>query len=382
MRYAFSLLLAVHGIAHVPGFLVSWRLMQSQELAYKTTVLAGRLDVGDGGIRVVGAAWLVTAALLLAVAVGVAVRARWAEALMPGVVLMSLVLCVLELPHSRIGLVVNVVALLFLAVHPTLGAGALRWDHVSADARGRLASAARPAVGQFTSWSSPGSSVPAPVRRYLESVFQPDAQPPSLVTLTQEGEFRMGEDDDSWKPFTATQHISLSPPGFIWDANIRIAPGVRALVRDSYINGMGGMHASAQGLFTIINAPPSDALSRGALQRWLAESVWVPFALHPERGVLWDPIDDDRAHATIVDHGHRVSIEVTVSATGDITRVFIPDRMREIDGRYEPTPWDVVCADHQWHGGVRVPVTCEVAWLLPGGRLPYWRGRITSVVAR
>ncbi len=375
MRYAFSVLLAAHGLAHLPGFLVSWRLMQSPDVPYKTTLLAGRMDVGDVGIRIVGLAWFATAVLMIIVATGMALKHRWAEALVLLPVITSLALCVLELPHARIGLVVNVVALLWLTAHPTLGAGSLRWAHGSADERGRLTSVAHAPVGQFTPLPE---DLPASVRRYLDLALHDAAADTTRVELRQQGEFRMGDADDSWKPFTATEVFTVSPPGFVWDARIRMAPGIHALVRDSYIGGVGAMKASAQGVKTIVDATPSDALSQGALQRWFAEAVWFPMALRPERGVRWEAMDEQRARATIVDAGHTVSLEFTFSTTGDVVRVFAPDRMREVQGRYEPTPWEVVCTDHAVRDGVRIPTQCEVAWLLPTGRFPYWRGRIVE----
>ena len=40
-----AIVLAVHGAIHLLGFVVPWRLAQVEELPYKTTILAGRLDM-------------------------------------------------------------------------------------------------------------------------------------------------------------------------------------------------------------------------------------------------------------------------------------------------------------------------------------------------
>jgi len=44
MRIALSILLLLHGIAHLPGFLVSWRLMKAETVSYGTTIVGGALD--------------------------------------------------------------------------------------------------------------------------------------------------------------------------------------------------------------------------------------------------------------------------------------------------------------------------------------------------
>lgn len=375
VRYALSVLLAAHGLAHLPGFLVPWRWMQSPDLPFKTTLLAGRIDVGVMGIRTVGLAWLATAMVLLVVAAGITLRWRWAEAAAPVAVGFSLVLCVLELPHARLGLVVNLVALLWLAVDPQVGIGVRRWDRMSAIERGRLTMAQATPVGQF---SSLPSTVPDVVRRYFERTIESVASVTS-VEVTQTGLFQMGTTDDSWKPFTATQQFTLSQPGFIWDARIAMAPGVFTLVRDSYIDGEGAMRAEVQGLMRVVNLRGGDALASGALQRWLAEAVWFPVALQPSERLTWEGIDDHRARVSLVDRGHQVSLEFTFTADGDVVRIFSPDRMREVKGQFIPTPWEVICADYGLYLGMRVPTRCEVAWLLPEGRFPFWRGQVTAI---
>lgn len=47
--------LLLHGVAHLVGFAVPWRLVRSEEVPYKTTILSGTVDVGDVGIRILGA---------------------------------------------------------------------------------------------------------------------------------------------------------------------------------------------------------------------------------------------------------------------------------------------------------------------------------------
>jgi hypothetical protein len=58
MRLAFALFLLVHGIAHLPGFVVAWRLAALREMPYKTTLLDGVVDAGPVGARIVGLLWL------------------------------------------------------------------------------------------------------------------------------------------------------------------------------------------------------------------------------------------------------------------------------------------------------------------------------------
>lgn len=377
MRYALSALLAAHGIAHGVGFAVSWRLLSSPELPFKTTLLSGRVDVGEAGIRLFGVLWLLVGVAMVVVAVGVALQTRWVGMTLLPVVVTSLVLCLLELPHARIGLALNGVLVLTLLLHPTLAAGPTMWRSASDDARGRLTASNHELTGTFTSASL--ATLPSPVVRYFQHVLT-DGQPLlSGAAFTQTGQFRMGVAEDSWRPMQATQHFSVKSPGFVWDARINAYPLVPVFVRDSYVDGVGGMVASALGLMTVMNAPPSEDLSSGALQRYLGEAIWFPTALLPQSGVTWEPVDAHTARASLTDHGRTVTLEFTFNEDGDVTRIFTPSRLREVDGRFVATPWQVTCSSHASFDRplpMRIPTYCEVSWLLDSGLFTYWKGKV------
>lgn len=54
-------------------------------------------------------------------------------------------------------------------------------------------------------------------------------------------------------------------------------------------------------------------------------------------------------------------------------------RGRLVGRQVVPTPWLGRFWDHHERGGMLLPVEGEVAWLLPEGARPYWRGRITAI---
>jgi hypothetical protein len=114
VRYAVALVLAAHGIAHLPGFAVAWRLMSSPELPYSTLLLMGRVDVGDAGMRVVGMLWLVLAAAFIALGVTLWIRPALPATTTLAVTAASLALSVAQWPAARIGVAVNALLLVLL----------------------------------------------------------------------------------------------------------------------------------------------------------------------------------------------------------------------------------------------------------------------------
>jgi hypothetical protein len=273
-----------------------------------------------------------------------------------------------------LSLVLLVLAVPFVLMHPRLGPGARRWASATDAARGRLAASAPHAAD-----TSASVSVPPPVARYFARVLRGDQRPVQAVTLTQSGEFRMSDAPDSWRPFTATQHFRVNKPGFVWDSRIAAWPMMPVFVRDSYIDGVGGMRASVLGLYNVMDARPSQELNEGALQRYLAEALWFPTALLPSTHLQWEAINDRSAKVTLTDDATTASLIFDFNDTGEVDRVWTSSRSREVKGAYIPTPWEVTCRDWGEHDGMRIPMYCEVSWVLETGLYTYWKGTVGAI---
>ena len=111
MRIALAVLMLLHGIAHLPGFIAAWRPDGFGEMPYKTTILAGRVDLGDAGIRVIGVVWLLVAIGFVVAAAGTFTGRSWWMVALVGVALVSLGLSAPEWPLARVGVAVNVAIL-------------------------------------------------------------------------------------------------------------------------------------------------------------------------------------------------------------------------------------------------------------------------------
>jgi hypothetical protein len=194
------------------------------------------------------------------------------------------------------------------------------------------------------------------------------------------GVFNMGEARDRWKPFESDQQIVTQRPGFDWNGRIAVIPGVPVRVHDSYVAGEGVLHASLLGLFSLVNLHDTAAVAEGELLRFFAEAVWYPTALLPSQGVRWEAVDDRSARGTLTAGSRRVTLLFTFTEQGLIDTVRAAARGRTVGGRVIPTPWRGRFWNYEERGSLRVPLDGEVAWLLPDGQKPYWRGRITRLV--
>jgi hypothetical protein len=190
------------------------------------------------------------------------------------------------------------------------------------------------------------------------------------------GEFRTDGSDAGWRPFRSVQHFTTDPPGFVWDAAIRMAPFLEVRVRDSYVDGRGSMLGKLAGVVPVVDQQGTAELAAGALSRWLGEAVWFPTALLPRPGLAWEAVDRRTARATLTDAGNTVSMDCRFGDDGRIVGV-TAERYRDVDGVGVLTPWQVEFDEYEEFGGMRIPASAEVAWILSGRRSAYWRGRVS-----
>jgi hypothetical protein len=221
--------------------------------------------------------------------------------------------------------------------------------------------------------------LPAPVQRFFRVVLQ-DGQPIiTAVAIDFAGTFNLSPTGDQWKPFTSRQRVITRRPGFLWDARIKVGPGVNVRVVDSYIVGQGLLHAAVQGLFTVAEMRGEGEIARGEFMRWFAEVAWYPTALLPSQGVRWEAVDAQSANATVTDGPLSLTLLFRFNDAGLIGSFRAEARGGMVGDKMVMAPWEGIWSNYQKRDGVQVPFTGEVAWMRPEGRRPYFVGTVTSL---
>ena len=260
--------------------------------------------------------------------------------------------------------------------------GHWKWRGLTQDLMDRLeASRLVPKPARFDALELDG--LPPVVQRYFLAALPEDAPIVAAVTVNHSGKFNMGEAVDKWRPFTSRQRVVTRRPGFVWDARMNILPGLSVRVHDAYIAGEGILHPAILGLFTLMNLRGAGEVAEGELMRFLAEAAWYPTALLPSQGVQWTGVDETSAKATLTDGKLALTLSFTFDANGLIESVRADARGRTVGNQIAMRPWEGRWFDYQRRDGMFVPMTGEVAWLLPpqeGGRKPYWRGTIDALI--
>lgn len=274
-------------------------------------------------------------------------------------------------------LLIAVIAIVIVAA-ALLAYGVQRWNARTAALITRL-DAARLASPPARVDLRETANLPPPVQRFFRAALTDGAIIPTAVTVEHEGTFNMGQGSPQWKPFTSKQRTVFRAPGFVWDARVAMLPGLNVHVHDAYVAGEGILNPAIAGLFSLVDMRGGGDIAFGELMRYFAEAAMYPTVLLPSQGVRWEAVDEHSARATMTDRGITLTLLFRFGKDDLIESIRAEARGRTVGDKVIPTPWEGRWFNYAEQNGMKVPMEGEVAWVLPEERLPYWRGRITSI---
>ena len=195
------------------------------------------------------------------------------------------------------------------------------------------------------------------------------------VVLTQTGSMRT-DADRQWAPFRARQTIAIDRVGFVWRAAIGPFGCIR--VTDALEETGPRLTVMALGLIPLARVAADEALTKGELQRYLAELPLVPDAILRNAALDWEVVNAGLLRVSATDHGVRAHVDLSLGPDGLVASAFAPDRPRLEGSRTVERPWTGRFREYRTHLGRRIPFAAEVGWTLDGQEVGYWRGAMTS----
>ena len=210
--------------------------------------------------------------------------------------------------------------------------------------------------------------LPIPVQRYFKYVLKDGQLYINSVRLTHNGFFKTDLKKDFIK-ITGEQYFSARKPQFIWK-------GVTTMftARDFYIDDKGGLIATLLDLYNVVNAKGSS-FDEGELQRYVAESVWLPTNLLPSEYIRWTAIDDNSA---------KLLFEYKTIAFDFIVRFNAIGEIIEIEGNRFMTAnkkekWVCKMGNYQERNGVKIPISDQAIWRLKDGDHVYAKFEVQKI---
>lgn len=221
-------------------------------------------------------------------------------------------------------------------------------------------------------------SLPRPVLRYLNHALPPPLRGLRLIRYQQRGTMRTNPINQKWMKFTALQVIGPRTTEFLWTARAEIAPLLHVQVMDSFLGGRGSGQVALLSAVPVASDGDTLEMNSGSLHRFLAEAVWYPSALLPSSQLMWAPVDDSRAIATLTRGPVKVSLEFRFSLDNEVTSIYTPGRWGSFDGAYKQVAWEGKFRNYSRRNGVLVPTEGEVGWYTDGHWQSVWRGTVVS----
>lgn len=218
--------------------------------------------------------------------------------------------------------------------------------------------------------------LPAPVQRYLTDTGVVGKPMASTIRVEMTGRIRQSE-QQPWMAIEADEFYTVAPPAFTWHAVTKMAGLPLVRVRDSYIDGEGGLQVSLLGLYTMDDARGAD-VDQGSLMRYLNEIMWFPTAFLGDN-ITWEAIDDHSARVTLTDRGESVSAVLTFDEEGRLSN-FIGERYREAGTPQSALlTWSTPITSYGEFEGLRLPTGGHGVWHLDSGEFTYIELQITDL---
>ena len=357
-RIIFAVLVGVHGLIHVLGFLKAFGFARLTQLSQSISKPAG-------------VTWAVTSGLFIAAAALFGLKVDWWWIVGLLAVVPSQALIIGSWQDARFGTILNVV----LLVGILLGFGAWNFDRkVSGEIEMVLAGEA--SAGEDVVTGESIDRLPQPVQKWLRSAGVPGTEKIRTVKLSQTGELRLNP-DQSWSSVKAEQYVNTEDPAFLWRVNMSLFWVVPVSGRDRFADGKGDMEIKIGSLFPVVNSSSNEQLNQAALQRYLAEIGWYPTAALGSY-ISWEEIDERTAEATMEYKGTSGSVTFHFTEDYDLEKISAM-RYRDSGEDAEKREWIGEIRETKVIDGLRVPGKVDISWVLDDGVFTWYRFEVTDM---
>ncbi len=345
MKIAYAVLIVIHGLIHLLGFVKAFGLGEISQLTAPIS-------------RPVGALWLLSTLLLLAYASMFLFGFRYGWLVGAAAVVLSQVLIIMYWNDAKFGTIPNIVILLVVLV----SYGHYAFNRMVDDDLVQLRHDSSANVLVISNQDT--ENLPLPVRKWLQRSGAIGFEFSSVGSIRQFAEMKLSPEQQNWYRAEALQFTRVDKPGFVWSVEVAMNPFVHFVGRDKLENGKGNMLIKANGLVPLVNAT-GPKLDEGTIQRYLGEMVWFPaVAISPF--VTWEVIDENTARATIEYMGTIGSGVFYFDDTGDFMR-FSAMRYQGNEPESERHEWVLEVDEYATLDGIRIPSSMTATWKLPEG---------------
>jgi len=343
MKYVFSVIIFIHGLIHLLGFVKGFGIKEVKELTLPISKPAGIL-------------WLTAAFFLLTYGILYLVNSRYDWLVGTLAVLISQVLIIFFWKDARFGTIPNIL-ILFVSV---MSFGYYNFQILVQKETNRLLNQNKTIENRIIS-ENDIQKLPVPVKNWLYHsgiVGKPYIYSGRVI---QQAELKMKPEQKKWMNGTAIQYTTVENPAFIWTVDVKMNSFLNFQGRDKFEEGRGEMLIKLNSLINIVNEK-GEKLDEGTMQRYLGEMVWFPsVALSPY--ISWEQIDDTTINATMTFKGTSGSGTFYFNSDGDFIK-FTAMRYMGNNPDAKRHEWVLLVDEYKTFEGIKVPSRMTATWKL------------------
>ncbi|MEO0075570.1 MAG: DUF6544 family protein [candidate division WOR-3 bacterium] len=358
MKYIFGIIVFVHGLIHILGFVNGFDLKEIKELSLPISKSFGIL-------------WLTAALLFLSFGIAYFSNTKYAWLLGFVSVVVSQILIIVYWEDARFGTIPNI---LVLAVCGVLFGYYHFQNLVQKEIEEMLS---QNIVNENRILSEKDiSELPVPVKNWLKNSGVIGRPFISVGKVSQKAEMKMKPEQEKWMTATAIQYTTIENPAFIWFVDVKMNSLLNFQGRDKFVDGKGEMFIKINSLFNVVNER-GEKIDEGTFQRYLGEMVWFP-SLAVSPFITWEQIDENTAKATMTYKGTSGSGNFYFNSNGDITK-FSALRYKGNETDAKRYNWEMTILDYKTFEGIKVPAKMTSTWKLDDKDWTWLKLEVTDI---
>jgi hypothetical protein len=358
MRIALIILIGIHGIIHLFGFLKAYEITEFNAITQPIT-------------KSFGIFWLLAFVLFTITVVLFFIHSNywWLSGFLA--LFASQILIFSYWSDAKFGTIVNIIILIAVII----AYSSFSFKNKISEERSRLFENSE-IISQNIISEDMISDVPPIVQKWLANSGVIGKQIVSNVHLVQELHLKMKPEQEDWMFGSAEQYFTVQPPAFNWNINTKMNSILSVAGRDKFENGNGEMTIKLFSLIPVAKANNNKKVDQATLQRYLAEIVWFPSASLSSY-IKWEIIDEYSAKAIMEYNGTKGSGEFYFDKNGKFLK-FVAMRFQDSNS-IEPTEWTVIATKTEERNGIKIPVECKANWKLDNGNWTWLKVKITDI---
>ncbi len=343
MRIVFLILLTLHALIHLLGFVKGFGLKEVKELTLAIS-------------KPVGLFWLAATILFLTYGILHLTHSKYAWLVGLVAVVVSQILVIMFWKDAKFGTITNVIIL----VSAIVSFGYNNFHNLVQHETNHILSQNK-SVKERDKTENSYKALPAPVKKWLHASGATGKPTISVGKIIQKAEIKLKPDQNNWMHASAVQYSTIDNPAFIWIVDVKMNGLLSFQGRDKFENGKGEMLIKMNSLINVVNEE-GEKLDEGTIQRYLGEMVWFPsLALSPY--ITWEQINDTTAKATMSFKGTKGSGTFYFNSDGDFTK-FSALRYSGNEADAKRHEWILLVNSYKTFEGIKVPAKMTATWKL------------------